>query len=365
MTSPAMTRSIRILHLEDSAADAELIQSQLRRGGLAFTIERVETRDAFVRALGVLRPDIVISDFQLPGFNGREALQIVRRGWPDLPVVMVTGALADDEAVGLIKAGATDVVLKDRLARLAPAVTHALAEAEEIRARRAAESAMRRGRVQAEAERRRHEEAIRVSLEESMQAMANAIEMRDPYTAGHQGRVACLSGDIARALGFDADRVRGLELAASIHDLGKIAVPSGILNKPGRLSPAEIALVRTHAQAGYEVLREVHFVWPVAEIVRQHHERLDGSGYPRGLKSGEILPETKVVVVADVVEAMAGPRPYRAALGIEAALAEIRQGRGTLYDSDAANACIALFREGRYFINAAGLIAPAAVSAAA
>jgi HD-GYP domain-containing protein (c-di-GMP phosphodiesterase class II) len=211
-----------------------------------------------------------------------------------------------------------------------------------------AEAAARYECMQAERRRAEFEESMRCRLEESMRALAAAVAMRDPYTAGHESRVADLAGAIGRSLHLDADRVRGLELAANIHDVGKIGVPIEILSKRGHLTGSEMTIVRSHAQAGYEIVKHVRFSWPIAEMVWQHHERLDGSGYPRGLKGSQIMLEARIIAVADVVDAMAGARPYRAALGVDAALAEITKGRGTLYDVRAVDACVALFRERGY-----------------
>jgi len=193
-----------------------------------------------------------------------------------------------------------------------------------------------------------HEEILRKSLEESIQAMSGTVEMRDPYTAGHQKRVGQLAVAIASELGLAKDEVHGLHLAASIHDLGKIQVPAEILSKPNRLTDIEFALIKAHAQTGYDILKGIAFPWPIANIVLQHHERLDGSGYPQGLKGDQILLGSRIIAVADVVEAMASHRPYRPSLGIDAALAEIERGRGTAYDPAAVDACLKLFREGRF-----------------
>ena len=173
-------------------------------------------------------------------------------------------------------------------------------------------------------------------------------EMRDPYTAGHEKRVAEIAVAIGAELGLDADRIEGLRVAGYLHDVGKITIPSDILSKPGRLSPAEMALIRTHAASGYEVLKDVGFPWPVAQVALQHHERMDGSGYPNGLKGDAIVLEARITAVADVIEAMASHRPYRAALGIDKALEEIEHGRGAAYDAQVADACLRLFREKRY-----------------
>lgn len=189
-----------------------------------------------------------------------------------------------------------------------------------------------------------------VNLEASLMGTVNVAvsisELRDPYTAGHQQRVADIAAAIGAEMGFDANRQQGLRVAGMLHDIGKLSVPTEILVKPGRLNHLEYRLVQEHALAGYEILKEVKFQWPVAEIVLQHHERMDGSGYPKQLKGDAILQESRIIAVADVVEAMSSHRPYRPSLGIEAALAEIEKGRGSLYDPAVADACMRLFRKG-------------------
>jgi len=189
---------------------------------------------------------------------------------------------------------------------------------------------------------------LRKSLGATINAMAAMVESRDPYTAGHQRRVADLARTVAKEMKLESNRIDGLRLAATIHDLGKIAIPAEILTKPTRLSDVEFMLVKTHSQAGFDILKDIDFPWPIARMVLEHHERLDGSGYPNHLKVGEILEESKILTVADVVEAIASHRPYRPALGIEVALAEITKGRGVIYDADVVDACLRLFNEGRF-----------------
>lgn len=203
-------------------------------------------------------------------------------------------------------------------------------------------------------ERKRAEEQIAAyvkKLENTMrgtlQAVSNMVEMRDPYTAGHERRVGLIASAIAREMGWSAERCESLELLGLVHDIGKIAVPSEILTKPTRLSRLEMEMMKGHAEAGYEILKDVTFLAPVAEVIRQHHERMDGSGYPRGLSGDEILPEARVLAVADVLESMSAHRPYRAALGLEAALAEVEQGKYQLYDGEVVEAALRLFREQR------------------
>lgn len=193
-----------------------------------------------------------------------------------------------------------------------------------------------------------HSEVLRQSLEDSVKAIASTVEMRDPYTAGHQRRVGQLSVAIARELGLPEHTIRGLELAASIHDLGKISVPAEILAKPSKLTAIESMLLQNHAQAGYDILKDIKFPWPIATMVWQHHERMDGSGYPQGLKGDAILLESRILAVADVAEAMASHRPYRAALGVDSALKELERGRGTVYDGTVVDACMQLFAENRF-----------------
>lgn len=187
--------------------------------------------------------------------------------------------------------------------------------------------------------------ALKTSLVGTVNAAARLIEARDPYTAGHQMRVAQLSVAIARELGWEQGRIEGLQLGAIIHDIGKIKIPADILSKPGRLTAVEFELIKSHPGTGYEILRDVAFPWPVASIVHQHHERIDGSGYPHGLKGDQIIEEAKIVAVADVVEAMSSHRPYRAAKGMDAALEEIEAGRGIRYDAEIADACLRLIKE--------------------
>ena len=188
------------------------------------------------------------------------------------------------------------------------------------------------------------EKRWRASLEATVGAIANTVELRDPYTAGHQLRTAKIAVAMARELALPEQQIQGLYLAGIIHDVGKIDVPAEILSKPSTLSELQYQLIQMHAEAGYDIIKGVDFPWPIAEIVRQHHERIDGSGYPRGLTAEAILPEAKILAVADVVEAMMSHRPYRASLGIEAALAEIENGKGQIYDPPAVDACVTLLR---------------------
>ena len=641
-----MEKVWRVLMLEDTPTDAELAEHALSKAGIHFISKRVDTRSAFILALEEFRPDIILSDFKLPDFDGMSALEIVKRDHPEVPVIMVTGAFSDIDAVALLTAGAKDYILKDRLARLAPAVQRALAAEQVVRARKVAEQALVKselkyrslvensgdwiweidedfvftycsprvfdllgcipeeiiykktpfdlmqqeeamrvkaiyaafeaegkplrllenanlhkdgrtifletsgmpvfdsqgickgysginrdisGRKQAQAriqkltriyatlshtnttivraksrdelfrdvcegavkhgkfamawigrvdeatrrvvpvcydgneggfltdidigidevpngrgptgiavrenrvviaedfvadeqmlpwretalklgyhgsaglplrfkgkvawtltlysdepnyfdtdqlelleemsvdisfaldnfERealRQHAEderataltQLRNTLDGCIQMAATVTETRDPYTAGHQRRVAKLATAIASEMGLGAVQVDGVHFGSLIHDVGKIAIPAEILSKPGRLTEIEFMLIKTHPQAGYNILKGIDFPWPVAQMILQHHERLNGSGYPSGLKADEIILEAKILIVADVVEAMSSHRPYRPGLGIEAALGEIESGRGTYFDPQVVDTCIQLFRDKKF-----------------
>jgi len=202
--------------------------------------------------------------------------------------------------------------------------------------------------VQSHRMRLAHEEGVQRlhgAMMHTIEAVSIALEKRDPYTAGHQNRVSSLSTAIAREMGFSEERIEGIRLGSMVHDIGKISVPAEILNRPGKLTKDEFGIIKAHPEAGYDILRGVDFPWPIAQMIIQHHERMDGSGYPHGLKGGEIESEARILAVADVVEAITSHRPYRPSLGLDIALEEIERGRGTAYDPQVVDACLALFRE--------------------
>lgn len=186
-------------------------------------------------------------------------------------------------------------------------------------------------------------------MEATIRTIAKTVEVRDPYTAGHHRRVSELSVMIAGQLGLEDETMKAIELAAVIHDLGKIQVPAEILSKPGRLNEIEFGLIKTHPTVGYDLLKGIDFPWPLAEIIYMHHERMNGSGYPRGIAGDEIPIESRIIGVADTVEAMSSHRPYRAALGIEKALDQIKNDRAKLFDAEVVDACLKVFNDGFQF----------------
>jgi PAS domain S-box-containing protein len=191
-------------------------------------------------------------------------------------------------------------------------------------------------------------DSLRKAFGTTIQVMISAIEMRDPYTAGHQKRCADIARAIATEMGFTQEKIDGIRMVGTIHDIGKLSIPAEILTKPIKLTKIEFSLIKEHSVSGYDMLKDIESPWPLAEIIYQHHERMNGSGYPRKLKGNEILIEARIMAVADVVEAMSSHRPYRAALGIEAALEEIEKNKGILYDNVVVDACLSLFREKGY-----------------
>jgi putative two-component system response regulator len=185
-------------------------------------------------------------------------------------------------------------------------------------------------------------------MDGSVEAITSAIEIRDPYTAGHERRVARLAAAIARRLGVSEIQERGIEITGFLHDIGKIAVPAEILSKPGKLNECEFGIIKAHPQVGYDILRKIDFFWPVADTTLQHHERLNGSGYPKGLTGSGIIFEARVLAVADVVEAMSSPRPYRPAMPMELVIQQVTKDRGILFDANAVDACCELITSGKF-----------------
>jgi len=203
-------------------------------------------------------------------------------------------------------------------------------------------------RKQAEEELKQSYGKLQEALDGTIHALAAMAEWRDPYTAGHQHRVAGLAIAIAKDMNFTEEQIKKIHISAIIHDIGKINVPSEILSKPGRLSEFEFEIIKTHPQVGYDILKGIKFPWPIARIVLQHHERLDGSGYPQGLSGEEICLEARILGVADVVEAMSSHRPYRPAIGIDRALEEISRNKGILYDPNMVDVCVKIFTDKKF-----------------
>ncbi len=323
---------IHILVVDDEEAIRNVTQEGIKRAGYECSIAC--NGEEALKVLGQRNVDVVITDIMMPGLNGVGLTKIIKEKY-DSDIIIMTAYIEDFSYEMVIGKGASDFIEK-------PAGVRELI----VRLKRVLrERAVLAGRNRAEQRLQHSLEKLRRAMEGIVQAMAVTVEKRDPYTAGHQRRVANLACAIAKEMGLSADQIDGIRMAGVIHDLGKIAVPAEILSKPTRLTDIEFSLIKTHAQAGYEMLNTIDFPWPIAQMVHQHHERMDGSGYPRGLSDEDILLEARILAVADTVEAIASHRPYRPARGIDEALDEILQNKGTLYDPEVVNACLKVLSE--------------------
>ncbi|MBW2370207.1 MAG: response regulator [Deltaproteobacteria bacterium] len=281
--------------------------------------------------------DVLISDINMPEIDGLELLKTVRRDF-GTNVIIMTGYIDDftyEEIVGL---GASDFIQKPvRIEEIIARIRRVLIERANLKERNIALAALQENLAKSQR-----------AMVAVIQAIATAIEMRDPYTSGHQQRVAELACAMGSELNLTEHDLFGLRMACVLHDLGKITVPSEILSRPGVLSDLEYGIVQNHVQAGYDIIKNIEFPWPLREIIVQHHERMDGSGYPNGLKGNEILMEARILAVADVFETISSHRPYRPSLGINRAIEEISTSRGLLYDPNAVDVCLSLFQEGKF-----------------
>ncbi|UCD90799.1 MAG: PAS domain S-box protein [Desulfobacterales bacterium] len=456
-----MSKSIRVLFVDDSDDDVMLLTKALKKGGYLPSYKQVDTADAMSDTLDSQTWDVILCDYAMPKFSAFSALNLYKKKGLDLPFIIVSGTITDETAVEAMKAGAHDYIIKDNLARLCPAIEREIREAKVRKERRQAESQLKKsedkyrtlfqdsrdaiyinasqgafidfnqsmldlfGYSRAEISRMQTKDVFakedeylkfqdeinqkgsvrefeaklcrkdgtemdclitaavrqtkdqsiigyqgiihdisallssRQTLEKSLkklrkalggtiQAMAVTVETRDPYTAGHQRGVSNLARAIASELGISENKIQGIRFAGVIHDIGKICVPGEILSKPGTISKNELGLIKEHSQVGHNILKTVDFPWPIAKIVLQHHEKMDGTGYPDGISGENILLEARVLAVADVVEAMGSHRPYRPSLGIDMALKEIQNHKNIFYDPQVVDACLRLFNEKGY-----------------
>ncbi|MEJ2406987.1 MAG: response regulator [Candidatus Thiodiazotropha sp.] len=328
-----------ILAVDDTPASLRLLTDILSAEG--YLVRSAINGELALNAAIAQPPRLILLDVNMPGMDGFEVCNRIKQepNLRDVPVIFVSAYSDVTDKLKGFEIGGVDYVTKpfqrdELLARVHTHLqlynlTHHLEELVEQRTRSLAQS----------------EERLNKTLLKSVSAVAAMVELRDPYTAGHQQRVAKIAVAIARELGLPEAQIEGINLAAVVHDIGKISVPSEILTKPGRLNDAEFSLIKQHPDMGYEILKEIEYPWPIAETVRQHHEHLDGFGYPLGLQGDEILLESRILSVADNIEAMASHRPYRAGLGIDSALDEIEKNHDTHFDAKVVAAALKLFRE--------------------
>ena len=384
-----------VLIVEDSPTQALHLQYILEQNGYEVVV--ASDGQQAVEMIADVEPAVVISDIVMPAMDGYEVCLHIKGDprWREVGVILVTSLSQPEVVIRALQCGADKFITKPYDGRyLLSAVESLLAdrrlpaagdgvvtdityrgETYPIAADRRQiltlllstyETAVAKNLelIEAQAELqelnrdledrvRRRTAALTVTMDklhrsvhDTVKAMAGLVEAADPYTAGHQERVGELALAIATELGMEEDRLDGLRVAGVIHDIGKISVPRQLLVKPTRLTDLEMDLIRGHAEAGFIVLRDIEFPWPVARVVHEHHERMDGSGYPQGLAGDQLLLESRVLAVADVVESMAAHRPYRPALGVEAGLAELRDGAGVLFDTEVVAACEWVVRQG-------------------
>lgn len=339
-----MTGTGRILVVDDTPTSLKLLTDLLK-------VEGYEVRAAINGELALNAafndpPDLALLDIRMPGIDGYEVCRRLKAQpeTRDIPVIFVSAASETGDKVQGFELGAVDYVTKpyQREELLARVRTHL-------------ELSLLRNHLEALVEQRsaellQSERKLKSNLLDSVTALASIVEMRDPYTSGHQRRVASLAVAIAHELRLSSSQIECIHLASVVHDIGKIRVPAEILSKPGKLTPVEFLIIQQHSQDGYDILKTIDFPWQIAQIILQHHERQDGSGYPLGISGEQILLEARILAVADVVESMMSHRPYRPALGIEAALDQIENNKGSEYDPQVVEACIRLFRERAYVI---------------
>jgi putative two-component system response regulator len=324
-----------ILVVDDDESIRRMLKTGIQMSG--FQCFAAEGGTSALELLDQYPVDVVVADIKMPDMNGLELGRIIKSRY-EADLIIMTGYVEDFNYEDIVQQGASDFIQKpvriaEFIARLKRVLSERASKADRLRA--LAELKLNLGKLQR-------------AMEGIVQAISVAVEMRDPYTAGHQQRVADLAAAVAVEMGLSPDDIYGLRMASVIHDLGKITVPAGILAKPGRLSDLEYELIKNHVRAGYDILKQIEFPWPLAEIILQHHERLDGSGYPQGLKDGQIMLQARIIAVADVFETIASHRPYRPSLGLQRAVDELKKNTGTKFDSQVVEAFLKLVEENRF-----------------
>lgn len=343
-----------ILIVDDNPANLRLLAEMLGQNG--YTVRAASSGAQTLKTVTMRPPELILLDIRMPEMDGFEVCEQLKRlpFGAEIPVIFLSALGEVEDKVRAFAVGGVDYITKPYQAE--EVLVRVGNHIELSRSRRTLQQAYQRMEQHAEAKTQElvtvREEQLRVieqlknSLAQTINAIATALEKRDPYTAGHQRNVSEISVAIAEALGFDNQAIEGIRLGATIHDIGKIYVPAEILTRPGRLSDIEFRLIKTHPEVGYDIIKEIEFPWPVAQMVRQHHERVNGSGYPLGLAGDEIAYEAKIIAVADMIDAMSSHRPYRPAVGLEAAIQELNSNKGTLYEREIVETALRLYNEG-------------------
>ncbi len=341
----------QIMIVDDEESIRRLLGSMLKMNGDICTLaaDAKEAR-AFIKDQ---KFDLILCDVTMPGESGIDFIRYVLSEYPETAAIMVTAVDDPDVAEAALEIGAYGYIIKpfepnEVMINVSNALRRRKLEIENRRHRKKLEKLVleRTEKLQTTLN------DLQKAMDGIIEAMGLTVEIRDPYTAGHQTRVAEIAHAIAIEMGLSKHQTEGVRIAGLIHDIGKMAVPAEILSKPGKITKNEFGIIKSHSQIGYNILKKIDFPWPIAQIVYQHHERMDGSGYPQGLSGEDILLEARIMAVADVVEAMASHRPYRPALGIEMALEEIEKNKGGVYDPEVVDACLRIFKEEKFKLGA-------------
>ena len=355
-----------ILLIDDEEAILDIMTMMLADEGYD-----LHTAGSAAEGLKILKESpnfsLIISDHMMPGMTGVQFFAQAREICPTALRVLLTGYTDMDAMVDAINSGGIHLYLTKPWQRdeLLYSINQMLSKAELIIENRRLDELVKKQNEELLELNKNLEEKVRLKtrhldqradelktsyektrliLSGTVLAMSKIVESRDPYTAGHEQQVSGIAGLIAQKMSLSYDQVEAIRVAGSLHDIGKIGVPSEILTKPGRLSWLEMEMIKTHTQNAYDILKTIEFPYPIAQIILQHHERMDGSGYPQGLKGEDILLEARIIGVADVLEAMSAHRPYRPALGMEAAMDEIVKNRGAFYDPNVVDTCLGIYQ---------------------
>lgn len=330
-------QSLRVLMVDDSEDDVFLVSRHIKKHVRTLIYEQVDDSRSMITALQKKPWDIVLCDYNMPTFDVLSAISLLKKLTIDIPIIIVSGTSDENAMRECMSLGARDYIMKNNLSNLCLIMEREL-ERTEIRSKyKLLENDLHHSIYNSEK-----------IFGDTIQFINSAIEARDPYKKGHQFRSADLAFTIATEMGLNKKTALEIRMTGSIHDIGSLMTPSELLAKPFELTKSELSLVKEHSQNGYDMLKNIDSTWPLAHIIHQHHERMDGSGYPRNLKGDDILMEARILAVSDVVESMTSNRAHRQALGIEAALAEIKQNSGILYDATAADVCLNLFSKKGY-----------------
>lgn len=328
-----INRKINILLIEDNQADIRLVKEYLEAAE-DFKCDLLFA-NCLSNGLDIISKnnlDLLLLDLSLPDSQGLDTVKKILEKETNLPIVILTGLDDKQKAKSAIAHGVEDFLVKGQFSKdfLIRIIEYSIERKKATRALKQSHN------------------KIKKTLEGTMDTLASLVESRDPYTVGHQKRVAELAIAITGKLDLNEKTIENIKTAALIHDIGKISLPISILTKPGKISEIEYSLIKTHPARGYDIVKNINFHHSIAKTILQHHERINGSGYPKGLKAGEIIIEAKVLGVADAVEAMSSHRPYRAALGIKKAMREISKNKAILYDPEIADICVKLFEDKKF-----------------